>query len=89
MSADGSAGLTTVLGLAGRPISLALEHVHHSILNDDFAEHIRQPNDQLDGCLHASLDELNGSEFPLLSLFRLLFVIGEILIVIFLTISTL
>lgn len=62
LSIDGSAGLITFLHVAGRPISVALEDVRHSIIDEHFAEHILKKNDQLDDCLDTCFNEPSCSE---------------------------
>lgn len=41
----------------GQPISVAIEDIQNSIVDDSFAEHIRKLNDQLDNCVDQLFNE--------------------------------
>lgn len=57
LSVAGSARLITVPDQAGEPISVVLKDIFHSIIDDDFADHVWQSNGQLDDSFKGCYDE--------------------------------
>ena len=49
-------GIVSVPGLAGRPISVAVEDVRHTVTEDEFAAHVRESIDQLYLGIDSSFD---------------------------------
>lgn len=56
LSVDNSSSIVSVPGLSGHSLSIALEDVRHSIVDDEFAEHVRQSNDQLQSAIDEAID---------------------------------
>ena len=53
---DKDSGIVTVPGSTGRPSSFAVEDVRLAVIDDDFAKHISETNDQLSDILEDALE---------------------------------